>query len=178
MLQYLLSQQVLPNHSIEATPQRPLAPFAPRLMSNVRPRMRPALLSLILSSVAVSAAIANPPVAASSAGMAADPIAQLVGRLSATHGLWHNGLFPSIDLPAHAPVEQVLSRVFQLSAFNTGRVSEHHVLQARQIEIPGEVQGRYTALLVQTNLGRKIVILKFSGLEVGWWSRVYDVGPA
>ncbi len=138
--------------------------------------MRPA--SLLLAILVASVAIANPPGAASSPGVAADPIAELVARLSATHGLWHNGMFLPVQLPADASNERVLSRLFELSAFDAGRVSSHHLLEARQIEIPGEVQGRYTALLVQTNLGRKIVILKFIGPEVGWWSRIYDVGRA
>ncbi len=151
-------------------------------MSNSIPavcgRMRIAAVLLVSSSFVASVAIANPPAAASSPTVAADPIAELVVRLSATHGLWQNGLFVPIQLPASASHEQVLLRLFELSAFNAGRVSEHHVLDARRIEIPGGAQGQYTALLVHTNLGRKIVILKFSGPGAGWWSHIYDVGGA
>jgi hypothetical protein len=134
--------------------------------------------SLATCSLTTPAVGASPPLSASSPRVAADdPIARLLDRLSTSHGLWRNGLFPSIELPRTATNEQVVSRVFELSSFDKGRVSDHRIVETRQIRIPGD-QDLYTALLVKTNLGRKIVLLRFNGPSVGWWSRVYDADAA
>lgn len=140
-----------------------------------------AVVFAIIGSLAICPASANPLEAASSpsaVAAASDPIARLLDRLSGSRALWHNGLFPSLGLPGSAPNEQVLSRVLEHSAFDKGPVSEHLILESRQVRMPGDLEGIYTALLVDTNLGRKIVILKFHGPAVGWWSRIYDADAA
>ncbi|MGA2867154.1 MAG: hypothetical protein ABSF95_21975 [Verrucomicrobiota bacterium] len=108
------------------------------------------------------------------AKVAPDPIQRLVARLSSSHGLWQNGLFPKLDLPATASTEQVVSRVFQMSGFDKGHVTTHRILETRQVRIPGSLPDIYTAVLVDTDLGKKIVLLKHEGPAAGWWSRVYD----
>jgi hypothetical protein len=77
-------------------------------------------------------------------------------------------------LPEEASNVQLVSRILALSSFDAGRVSRHRIVETRQIRVPGELGDLCTAILVDTNLGRKIVILRFSGPAVGWWSRVYD----
>jgi hypothetical protein len=136
-------------------------------------------LFALVGSLAFCAASAGPLGATLSPRVAAaDPIARLVDRLSASHGLWQNGLFPSLGLTASASNEEILSRIFELYVCAEGRVFEHGIVEVRQIRIPGELPDLYTALLVETNLGRKIVILKFNGPVVDWWSRVYDPDAA
>jgi hypothetical protein len=108
------------------------------------------------------------------AAAAADSIDRLIARLSSSHGLWRNGLFPRLDLPATASTEQVIARVFQRTGIDKGRVSKSRNVQIRQVRIPGSLPDEYTAVLVETDLGRKIVLLQRVSGSLGWWSRVYD----
>jgi hypothetical protein len=101
---------------------------------------------------------------------AADPIDQLVTRLSTPpqSGLWQNGLFPIIKLPATASTNEVLAKVLER------QVDSYKVLKIRQVHIPGNLPDLYTAVLIQTSAGEKIVLFKYEGEAVGWWSRIYD----
>ena len=112
------------------------------------------------------------------AGPAApDPVAGLVARLGATHGLWLNGVFPKLDAPLDAPVEQVLAEVLQKTTPPEGRVTEYNLIEQRGVTIPILADRRmgpreqYTAARVKTNVGEKIVLLQRS--TTGWWSRTY-----
>ena len=141
--------------------------------------MHPAALVALVGSLTVVAALgATPRPASSPRIVAADPISQLVERLSASHGLWRNGLFPSLGLAKSASNDQIVARVLELSTFDKGRVTEHRILQTRHVQISAEQQELYVAILVETNIGRKIVLVKFIGPEAGWWSRVYAVDVA
>jgi len=103
-----------------------------------------------------------------------DPVDRLVTRLSSSHGLWRNGEFPSLGLPASASTEQLVSRVFQMTGFERGQVTTHRILKVRKVRIPGDLPDIYTAVVTDTDLGRKIVLFKYEGPATGWWSRVYD----
>ena len=104
-----------------------------------------------------------------------DPIERLVERLSKNLG-WTNGVFPAIKLPSTATTEQVVSEVFRMTGFDQGHVTSYKVMQTKDVQIPvGMPLERYTAVLVQTNFGEKIALLKYEGGSSGWWSRVYDI---
>ncbi len=103
-----------------------------------------------------------------------DPVDRLVTKLSSSHGLWRNGEFPSLGLPATASTEQLVSRLFQMTGFDRGQVTTHRILKVRKVRIPGDLPDIYTAVVIDTDLGRKIVLLKYEGPAAGWWSRVYD----
>ena len=103
-----------------------------------------------------------------------DPVDRLVTRLSSSHGLWRNGEFPSLGLPASASTEQVVSKVFQMTGFERGQVTTHRILKVRKARIPGDLPDIYTAVVTDTDFGRKIVLFKYEGAATGWWSRVYD----
>jgi hypothetical protein len=109
---------------------------------------------------------------------APDPVDQLVTKLSSSHGLWRNGISPILGLPATASNEQVVWRVFQMTGFDRGHVTRHRILKVREVRIPGSVPDNYTAVVVDTDFGRKIVLMKYEGPAAGWWSRVYDVEPS
>jgi hypothetical protein len=122
----------------------------------------------------------NPPATQPGAAAADDPITRLATTLAPSHGLWLNGAFPKLDLPRDAPEEQVMAQVFQMTTTPQGRITEHRVLEKRQVNIPAagakeiRPEDTYTAFHVDTNLGRKIVLLRHSP-SGGWWSRVFDV---
>lgn len=103
-----------------------------------------------------------------------DAIDQLVVKLSASHGLWVNGMSPTLGLPASASTDQALARVFEMMEFDRGRVTVHQTVTIRKVEIAGGPSGLYTAALLDTNLGRKIVLLRHEGESAGWWCRVCD----
>src|SRR5208283_3130498 len=98
-----------------------------------------------------------------------DPVDQLVIDFSSSHGLWQKGLYPSIKLPATASIEEVVSEVLER------QVASYKILRVRHVHIQGSLPDLYTAVIVQTNVGEKIVLLKYAGESVGWWSRIYDV---
>jgi hypothetical protein len=109
-----------------------------------------------------------------------DSIDGLVADLSSTHGMWVNGYFLDIRLPETAPTQQVVEQVFKQAIFDTGRatppvsgkVTSYKILKIRRVHIPDFSQSDgYTAVLVETNFGEKIILLK-SGSS--WWCRYYD----
>jgi hypothetical protein len=102
-----------------------------------------------------------------------DSIDALLARLSSSHGLWQNGPFPRLDVPETASAEQVVRSVFEKISFDRGRVTAHRVLLVREVRIDSD---SYTAVLVDTNLGKKIVL--FGRGTTLRWSRVYDAPTA
>lgn len=121
-------------------------------------------LAVLALAAAIFVACKTPP----------DPIDHLVADFSKSYGLWENGFFPSLGLPQTAPPEQVIKKTFQMTGFNNGHVSDYEILKTRQVRIPGSSQDLYTAAMVRTDLGEKIVMFKYDGPHVGWWSRIYD----
>jgi hypothetical protein len=101
-----------------------------------------------------------------------DDIDTLVARLSATHGLWINGMSPKLDLPKTATTNEVIDKVFQMISFDgVGRVTKYNILSERQVQIP-PFPGTYIAISVRSNRGPVIVLIRYGG--DGWWSRVFD----
>lgn len=105
-----------------------------------------------------------------------DAIDRLESKLSSSHGLWMNGLFPMIDLPPDTPAETVAKQVFEKTGFDTGRITEFKILKQRYIFVKDASSERYLALQLKTNLGEKILLIQKPLREGGsWWSRVYSV---
>ena len=102
----------------------------------------------------------------------AEPIDDLVTRLSADHG-WANGGSPILHLSKEASAEQVVGKTFNMLSFASGRVQHFTVSKQREVHLPGGLPDVYTAISVQTDLGAKIVLIQYREPS-GWWSRVYD----
>ena len=100
-----------------------------------------------------------------------DPVDRLVSRLSGSHGLWVNGLSPTLGLPATAATPEVVAKVLATVGFERGHVRTHRIVAVRDITISNS--GSYTAVTVDTDLGKKIVLLQFQP-SIGWWSRVFE----
>lgn len=103
-----------------------------------------------------------------------DQIDQLVTELSSSNGLLMNEAYPILGLPETASTEEVVSKTFKMTSFDKGRVENYKILQIRKVRIRGSLPDLYTAVLVETTFGKKIVLFRYVGETVGWWSRVYD----
>lgn len=88
--------------------------------------------------------------------------------------MWQNGGFPRLELLRTASVPDVVAMVLTKVGFDAGRVKTHRILETHVVGIGGE---RYTAVLLDTDLGRKIMLLRY-GSPSGWWSRVFDAAGA
>ncbi|MGD1085486.1 MAG: hypothetical protein ABSA47_12165 [Verrucomicrobiota bacterium] len=100
-------------------------------------------------------------------------------RESSTGG-WSSGGFPILGLPDTAPTEEVVLKALQMSRFQG--VTSLKILEIRQVHIPTRSFDLHppatTAALVDTNLGRKIVLFNYTSQPLGWLSRVYEAKPS
>ena len=129
---------------------------------------RPGLLFLVLAVVLASCGTTPSP--------AGDPIADLVQRLNANHnGFWTNGLYPTIDLPPDAEIEEVLEKAVEMSGFDQGHIKTYRIQEVRQVQLDvGGSMETYSAVLLHTDLGTMILLCKPEP-DNRWWSRFYIV---
>ena len=106
-----------------------------------------------------------------------DPIARLVSRVSAD---WHWGFYPTIELTNSAPPEAVVKEVSENGGFDTDSgirmVKSYKILEIRQASVPLCGLGIFTAALLETDLGMKVVFFRYEETRHHWWSHVYDAG--
>ncbi len=87
--------------------------------------------------------------------------------------MWQNGLYLPIKLPPSAPIEDVLAQIYEKEHFyQSGKVGAYQVIEIRKV-----FNNHYTAVLIDTNLGKKIVLLNYDYQLNSWWNRVYDATP-
>ena len=102
----------------------------------------------------------------------ADPIDALVARLNAD-SLWVNGQVPIITLPATAKHREVIAAYFAAVSFDPGRVKRHKILSIRKVVLKNSYASDYFAALVETDLGKKIVLFRRD--RTSWWTRSYEI---
>jgi hypothetical protein len=135
-----------------------------------------------------------------------DPIDQLVADFEAEYHSGRNTpiseALVTLGLPKTASPEQVIKRTFETSYVDSHLLTNYTILQIRQIQIPhispsGFAGDLYTAAVVQTDFGKKIVLFQYVGVKFGlpngldkifksslpetaldWWSKVYTVKPS
>jgi hypothetical protein len=106
-----------------------------------------------------------------------DAIDRLADDLKSTDGLWLNGFPPAftVNLPPTATTSNVVAAVFHKTLFDPGRVKQYTILETRRVNIPeGTLPCHYTMVLAKTNLGEKIVVIRYSKADSCWWHRAYD----
>lgn len=102
-------------------------------------------------------------------------IGKLVNRLKAeTGGLWVNGVYPTLGLPAGASAEQVIAQSIKLSGFAKGHLKTWKLLSLRTVELKDLGAGKTFAALLDSDQGRKILLFHYQGAAAGWWSRFYS----
>jgi hypothetical protein len=104
-----------------------------------------------------------------------DPINVLAQKLNASHGSWINGLSPDISLPPEATPEEVLAQALKMTGFDQGHIKTCQIREVRQVQLnrTGRMES-YSAALVESDLGTKILLFKHMGKK-WWWTRFYDV---
>ena len=101
-----------------------------------------------------------------------DPISALSTRLQSDKGgMWKNGAFPIIDLPDNASLQAVLANGVKMWGFDEGGITEYKVITTRKVSLEVGNMPEYTAVLIDSNLGRKIFVMQYQGL---WWTRFFD----
>jgi len=103
-----------------------------------------------------------------------DPIDELAARLNARSGLWINGCFPIIELPPDAKPDQVLAAAVKMTGFDQGHIKSCEILKVRQVELITGGKETFSAALIKSDLGTKILLFK-PEKNNRWWTRFYDV---
>jgi len=104
-----------------------------------------------------------------------DAIDLFVANLSAGGGLWVNGI-DAVPVTQAATPEEVVSETMRLAKFEAGLMTSYRILNIRKVYI-SPFSETYIAVLVDTNLGRMIVLMQ--GTTAGhWWRRIYDANLA
>lgn len=104
-----------------------------------------------------------------------DPIAELALELRVSSGSWVNGLSPIITLPPTATVEQVAAEYFKKTGFDAGRVQRFDVLRTSNVALQVHSTNTMCAALVDTDLGRKILLMEPTSPAPSWWTKCFDV---
>src|ERR1700722_13262197 len=106
-----------------------------------------------------------------------DPIDRLVRKVS--HENVPSYPFKRIELPATATPEQLISALSKRSALDLGHFdfTSYKISQIRPVLTEAPMSETFTAVLLDTSLGQKIVLLRpmQSGTNFeGWYYRTYD----
>jgi hypothetical protein len=103
-----------------------------------------------------------------------DAIDLFITASSANGGMWVNGIDAYPETQAATP-EEVISQTLRVAKFEAGLITSYRVLNIRKVHI-SPFPGTYIAALVDTNLGKMVVIMQ--GTTSGhWWRRIYDANP-
>lgn len=90
--------------------------------------------------------------------------------------LWQNGLSPQLELPASATPAEVVAAMFRKISFDPGPVKSHRVVESRTVRIGADPEA-FTAVLLDTDQGPMVALLRHESARVGWWTRVYPARP-
>jgi len=151
------------------------------------PGMTPLYESLIvkpMQSFRISAFIWTALTAALPVGCAPrDPIAKLVANISRNQAeggmIFPSGPFQPISSPPTAPTVELVAQAFRYSFRDRSAATNFAILTTQQVRICGDEElarlgnVNYTAVLVSTAGGQRIVLLQYSQGN-RWWNRVYD----
>ena len=103
-----------------------------------------------------------------------DPIDQLTDHLNSQFGLWINGESPYIGLPPEATPEQVINQAIKLTGFDQGQIKTYTIREMRRVNLNEDGTNKYSAILLDSDCGKKIILFRYEGERLGWWTRFYD----
>jgi hypothetical protein len=61
-----------------------------------------------------------------------------------------------------------------MTGFDQSHIKTYRIIEIRKVKIRGSLPDDYSAALIDSDLGKKIVLFQYQGPDVGWWTRVYD----
>jgi hypothetical protein len=111
---------------------------------------------------------------------ASDSIDQLVAELSGDYGEWQNGTVMPVHLPSSAMPKEVISQLYQSRDTRYGNIiTNFQIVEIRPVQIRWSFPNtNFTAVLMDTNLGRKITLLQYEDSTTGWWNKTFDAKPS
>ena len=106
-----------------------------------------------------------------------DPIERLMHRVS--HESFPSYPFKRIELPATATPEQLIAALSKRSVLDLGHFdfTSYKISEIRSVQTEPPMSQTFTAVLLDTSLGQKIVLLRPMGSGTnfeGWYYRAYD----
>ena len=105
-----------------------------------------------------------------------DSITALAKRLNNDiGGEWINGEYPCINLPEQANTTDVLDEAVKIVGFDEGHIKKYEIVTTRRVNLNDGNNHEYLAVLINSDLGRKIVLMRYESPAIGWWSRFYNV---
>ena len=96
---------------------------------------------------------------------ASDDIDSFISKLS-PFGIWENGIFIPILLSESASPQQVVTEVLSKYHFD-----KYSIVEIKDVTINSM---KYSAALIDTNRGRKIMLVRYYGGSSGWWNKMFD----
>ena len=102
----------------------------------------------------------------------ADPIERLMSQVPFEDCASY--LYQPVSLPATASPKEVIAALSKRGTFRDQRITDFTILEVRKVHSlqEGATSVFYSAVLMDSNLGRKIVLLQPESL--GWYYKTYD----
>jgi hypothetical protein len=112
-----------------------------------------------------------------------DEIDRVIDKLNPR--CFDNGIYKPVKLPANAPIEEVVCAALGAKKgsviFEKIRVLHAPKLTSDSLNIStfkNNMLDGITAVLADwKDHGRKVILLRYDGDQLGWWNREYDIPP-
>jgi hypothetical protein len=107
--------------------------------------------------------------------VAMDPIDEIGQKLNSDKtGLWVNGVFPAINLPADVKADTVIKEAITKVGFDKGYIKTFKIVEVRQLRLDALGMQNCSAALIETDLGTKVLLFKYDK-NSSWWTRFFDI---
>jgi len=105
-----------------------------------------------------------------------DPIDQIANKLNSDiHGLWVNGGYPTIKLPADEKPENVIEQAIKTVGFDKGHIKTYKIIEVRKIKLNASGMENCSAALIESDLGKKVLLFKYKESSSQWWTRFFEI---
>lgn len=107
-----------------------------------------------------------------------DPINKIVQELNSDKfGMWVNGIYPIINLPANAKPEEVIAQAIKMTGFDKGHIKTYKIVEIRKVKLNAPSMENCSAALIESDLDVKVLLFKYeeNSSSSTWWTRFYDI---
>ena len=98
-------------------------------------------------------------------------------------GMWMNGTYVPIKLPADAPTAQVVDQILRLQqggntyrTYNANPLQDYRIVEVKQVVIPNGAppDNTYTGVVTRNSSGDKIgILIRYENVD--WWYRCFHI---